>query len=408
LSRLSQKGIIEFNDLVKPLPRVYIAEKLLEADCEKCLTPLEKEELEFLMKDYAHEFSFLNNYLLSRRSGIARKDNKGRLRLFFFNDDIFKINVSPVLGFKTGIKDEERLNHLWNGVYLHGYVGEHIGFSFDFRDNTETGRTIDKTKSFTPVTGVNARSSLNVPLYSETKMEYSEVKTTVSADWSWGNFTIGKEFFEWGFGESGKLILSTKAPSFPFIRLDIRPAKWLSFNYIHAWLASDVIDSSDISVTSLGTSRFHFREKYLASHMLTAYPLKGLSISLGESIIYSDKLQVMYLMPFMFFRLADHYISRHYNDAGSNAQIFASVSSRNHLKNTHLYGTLFIDEITLSYLFNPERQRNQLGFSIGGSITDLPVNIFKLTFKSTKIYPFAYDNSLSTTTKKNAFSNMGI
>ena len=91
ISRLAQKGIIELNDQVKPLPRIYIAEKLLEADCEKCLTPLEKEELEFYMKDYANEFNFLIDYLLKRRAGITQKDSKGRIRLFYYNDDLFKI-----------------------------------------------------------------------------------------------------------------------------------------------------------------------------------------------------------------------------------------------------------------------------------------------------------------------------
>ncbi|HSP87999.1 MAG TPA: hypothetical protein VLN45_07680, partial [Ignavibacteriaceae bacterium] len=325
LSRLAQKGIIELNDQIKPLPRIYLAEKLLEADCEKCLTPLEKEELEFYKKDFAYEYNFLIGYLLSKKNGIATKDSYERIRLFYYGDDLFKINVSPILGVKAGIRDEEKLTHFWNGVSLYGYVGDYIGFSFDFRDNTESGKTIDMFKNFTPVTGVNARTNLNIYPYPEDKMEYSEVKTTMSANWSWGNFTIGKEFFEWGYGDGGKLVLSRKAPSFPFIRLDINPVKWLRFNYIHAWLSSEIIDSSDIYHTELGNERFNFREKYLASHTITFLPIKGLNISLGESIVYSDKIQVLYLMPFMFFRLADHYISQHFNSAGSNAQLFASV-----------------------------------------------------------------------------------
>jgi len=406
LSRLAQKGLITLDDQVKPLTRIYIAKKLLEADCEKCLTPLEKEELEFFMKDYAHEFSFINNYLLSRRSGIARKDNKGRYRLFFYNDDLFKINVSPILGFKTGYRDSERLNHLWNGVSLYGYLDDWLGFSFDFRDNTETGKTIDKRKIFTPVTGVNARTDQNVAFYNPNKMEYSEVKTTISANWSWGTFTVGKEFFEWGYAEGGNLVLSQKAPSFPFIRLDLKPVKWLSFNYIHAWLRSDVIDSSDIYYGPI-SNRFHFREKYLASHTLTLYPVKGLNLSIGESMVYSDKLELSYLMPFMFFRLADHYLSKHLNASGSNAQMFAFVSSRNHIKNTHLYSTLFIDEITLSYLFDSERQRNQFGFSFGGSVTDLPVNNLTLKLEYTKIFPFVYIHNIPTTTYENASYLLG-
>ena len=177
-------------------------------------------------------------------------------------------------------------------------------------------------------------------------------------DWKWGEFTAGKDFLEWGYGESGKLVLSNKAPSFPFIRLDIHPVPWLRFNYFHGWLTSKVIDSSNIYTTLSG--RFEhglsYRNKYIASHTLTITPLKGLDISLGESIIYSDKLQISYLMPLMFFKLADHYLSNYDNNIGNNSQFFAGISSRNHIKNTHLYGTLFIDEISIENLFNSQKQ----------------------------------------------------
>ncbi len=407
LSRLAQKGIIEFNDQVKPLPRKYIAEKLLESECKKCLTSLEEEELEFYKSDYSNELSFIKGDLLSKKIGFFQKDSKERSRVFFYNDDLFKLNISPILGVKAGIRDGESLTHFWNGINLYGYVNDYIGFSFDFRDNTESGKTIDKFKQFTPVTGVNARTNFNIYNYSENKMEYSEVKTSISANWYWGNFTIGKDFFEWGYGEGGKLVLSKKSPSFPFIRLNIHPVRWLSFDYIHAWLSSDVIDSSDIYLTSAGNERFHFREKYLASHTLTILPLKGLSISLGESIVYSDKIEVLYLMPFMFFRLADHYISRHFNAAGSNAQFFFAVSSRDHLKNTHLYSTLFIDEITLNGIFDAAKQRNQLGFSLGSSVVDLPISNLKITLEYTKIYPFVYAHYVPTTTYENASYTLG-
>ena len=76
----------------------------------------------------------------------------------------------------------------------------------------------------------------------------------------------------------------------------------------------------------------------------------------------------------MFFRLADHQLSNQVNAAGGNAQFFFAASSKGHIKNTHLYGTLFIDELTLSGLFDSYKQRNQLGFTLGGSVTDLPID----------------------------------
>ena len=407
LSSISQKGLIEFNDQVKPLSRVYIAQKLLEAETKTGLTPLEKEDLEFYKKDFFNEINFLENKQPGKSTNIFEKDQAGRLRLFSYADNKFKLNISPIFGVKAGVRDEKKLTHFWNGISLYGYIFDFLGFSFDFRDNTEDGKTIDKLKQFTPETGVNAKSNRLVLNYNPNKIDYSEAHTSISANWSWGNFTVGKDFLEWGYGDGGKLVLSNKAPSLPFIRLDLHLEDWLYFNYIHAWLLSDVVDSSDIYYASDGRERFHFREKYLAFHSVTVIPTKGLNVSIGESIIYSDRLEVLYLMPFMFFRLADHYLSRQYNNAGSNAQFFASVSSRDHIKNTHLYGTLFIDEITLENLFNSAKQRNQFGFTLGGSVVDLPVNNLKFTLEYTKIYPYVYSNFVQTITYQSASYNLG-
>ena len=56
LERLSQKGIIEVDNLVKPLSKKYIADKLIETKNKiDFLTDLEKDELKFFEKDYFFE-----------------------------------------------------------------------------------------------------------------------------------------------------------------------------------------------------------------------------------------------------------------------------------------------------------------------------------------------------------------
>lgn len=409
LARLSQKSIIEFNDQIRPVSRKYIAQKLLEVSHRsEDLTSLEKEELEFYSKDYYLEYEFLKNITSdSLDISFLSYDKAERLRLFSFNSDLFKLNVSTILGLKIGSRDSEKLTHFWNGIYTYGYLNDYLGFSFDFRDNSESGKTIDKLKQFTPVTGVEAKSSVTVPNYSPNKMEYSEVKAVIATDWDWGSISVGKDFMEWGYGESGLLVLSQKAPSFGFIRLDIHPVDWLRFNYIHGWLSSGVLDSNSIFYNQAGGISFSFIDKFIASHTLIVTPFKGLDISLGESIIYDEELEFLYLMPIMFFRLADHQLSRQLNAAGGNAQLFFGLSSRGHLPNTHLYGTLFIDEITISGLFDSYKQRNQLGFTLGGSITDLPIENLTAKIEYTKIYPFVYRHYIQTTDYQSARYSLG-
>jgi len=408
LRRISTKGIIEYNDEFRPLSRKYLAEKLLEAEEHpELLTEVQMADLKFYMQDYYHEIWFIKNEKNEKHIDFFSNDPAGRWRVFSYGDENFKMNLSPILGYEIGSIDDAKATHLWNGIYTYGYITDALGVSFDFRDNTEEGTTIDKYKRFTPVTGVNARSSDNIVDYSENKIEYSEAKGIIATDWNWGSFAIGKEFMEWGYAENGLIVLSQKAPSFPFIRLDIYPVDWLGFNYFHGWLSSDVVDSSDIYYTETGTERISFRKKFIASHTLFIRPTKGLKLSIGESIVYSDDLEIMYLIPVMFFRLADHYLSRQKNNAGDNAQFFGAISSRNHIKNTHLYGSIFIDEITLSGLFDSFKQRNQFGFTLGASVVDLPLDNLTLTLEYSKIYPFVYNNFIQTITYESASYIMG-
>ncbi len=408
LRRLSTKGVIEYNDEFRPLTRKYLAEKLLEAEKnQERLTSVDKDDLEFYKKDFYNEFWFINNEKNKKNLDFFSEDPAGRWRVFSYGDENFKFNLSPILGYEIGSIDNSKATHLWNGIYTYGYITDAVGFSFDFRDNSELGSTIDKTKSFSPVTGVNARSSSNIADYDENKIEYSEAKGIIATDWDWGSIAVGKEFMEWGFAENGLIVLSQKAPSFPFIRLDINPVDWFGFNYFHGWLASDVIDSSSFYYTRTGSIKFSFREKYIASHSLFIRPTKGLKISIGESIVYSDKLELLYLIPVTFFRLADHYLSRQNNQAGSNSQFFAAISSRDHVKNTHLYGSFFIDELTINGLFDPEKERNQIGFTIGASVIDLPLDNLTLTLEYSKIYPFVYDHFIQTQTYESASYILG-
>ena len=409
LSRLSQKTVIVFDDQVRPVSRKYIAQKLIEATEKSAqLTSLEIEELDFYNRDFKFELDLINDVKIdSSQITIVGYDEGDRLRLFSFRNNFFSLNLSPILGLKVGSRDNEKLTHFWNGIYTYGYIDKYIGFSFDFRDNLEQGNTIDKHKEFSNITGVDARTDENIIDYPPNKMEYSGLDAVIATDWSWGSFSFGKDFHEWGYAESGLLVLSQKPPSYGFIRLDIKPVDWFRFNYMHGWLSSDVLDSNSFFYTETGTLSFDYKNKYFAHHSITLTPLEGLDLSLGESIVYDDELEFLYLIPIMFFRVADHQLSNQTNEAGGNSQFFFSISSRGQIKNTHLYGTLFIDEITLNGISDSEKQRNQLGFTLGGSVTDLPIDNLTLKIEYTKNYPFVYNHYTQSQDYKSSGYNLG-
>ncbi len=389
LERLSNKGIIKFDDLILPLSRKTVYTKLTEAK-EKLrkLTDLEKEELAFFLADYSLESDD------TPVKTILRKDKLSRFRFFGYSGDLLKINVEPVAGIKIFSRENEFNFHRWNGIRFYGYLNSFLGFNFAFRDNGESGNTVDVKKSFTPQTGIIINNKTG------NTIEYSEINVNLGVSWSWGGFSLGKDFLEWGYGRSGKIVLSSKAPSFPYLRLDINPANWLRFNYIHAKLSSDVIDSTKTYSANLYERRTT-REKYFVSHTVSLLPFNGLSFSLGESMIYSDRFEPVYLIPIMFFKAADHYLSKYDITQGDNAQFFVNISSRNILKNTRLWITVFIDEISFTKIFDEEQRKNQTGFTIGFETVDLPFENLTIGFEYTRINPFVYANFIQTQTYEN-------
>ncbi|RZM24378.1 MAG: hypothetical protein EOO88_23035, partial [Pedobacter sp.] len=386
LSRQAQKGNIDFRDLIQPITRKQIAEQLavLQENVTK-LSVTEQKELTFYQKEFA-EF----NTNLKDTTTFFKKDQAGRWRFLSVKKDGFLLNGDPSLSL-TGTASTPGNRSKWaNGLEFWGHAGSHFAFQFSFQDNTERGKGIDSLRIFTSETGVVKTESLNAK-----SLNYSNFRGHISYAWSNGLISVGQDQLTYGYGENGRVVLSDKAPAYPMIRLDYHPLKWLSFNYTHAFLQSGIIDSTrtyNKGNDTFGNYREAYIPKFMASHSLTFFPTKGLSLSVGESMVYSDRFDAGYLIPIMFFKVYDQYASRYKITTGSNGQFFLQASSRDHLKNTHLYSTLFIDEIRLGDAFNSAKSRNQIGFNIGGSVTDAFVPYLTFGAEYTRINPFAYQN----------------
>jgi len=102
LERLSQKGIIEVDNLVKPLSKKYIADKLIEAKNKiDFLTDLEKDELKFIEKDYFFEIQGFDESNVDKKSlSYFEGDGAERFRFFSYSDNTFRLTANPILGFK--------------------------------------------------------------------------------------------------------------------------------------------------------------------------------------------------------------------------------------------------------------------------------------------------------------------
>ncbi len=388
LSRLSIKGIIEFNDELKPLSRTELSKKIIAAkDNKNLLTSLELEELEYFKKEFAPELEVQKENLIQEGTQFFKIDDVTGFRFFLFKSNNFIFNLDPILGLGVTRRFNMNQTHRWNGLKFYGCFEDNWGFNFYFQDNEEWGQRIDRTRAFSPKPGFNlSQKDIN-------SIQYSDVQGLISYSWNSGNISVGRENIEWGSGLGGKLILSDKAPPFPFIKFEFSPVDWLKFIYFHGWLHSALLDSSTIRKTLVDDrDSYSQRDKFIAAHIVSIYPLSNFSISLGESMIYSDKLEFAYFVPVLFFRSVDHYISKDSVNSGDNAQLFFNAVYKYSQFRTKLYATLFIDELSINKVLEGTNL-SSIGFTCGVNIVDPFLDNSELSFEYTRLNPFVYMNS---------------
>jgi len=401
LYRMAQKGFIEYNDLIKPINRVHILNALNILKLrDSSLSSIEKKELTFYLQEYTRP--------LKEQISLFKKDQNKRWRAGAIVSNEFEFYIDPLLSINNFPGTSKNISQLSNGFEFWGTAGKNknLGYQVYYRDYTETGSVNNnfRLESSTPGT-------ILVGSKSENKINYTNIRASINYSFRKGNISMGKDNLIWGYGENSNIVLSNKAPSYPYLRLNYKPLKWLDFNYTHAWLNSNIADSSLSYFTNSGRIDNDFRlvfvQKYLATHSIEVQAMKGLNIAIGESILYSDKMDPGFLIPINLFKFYDNNRSNYLIEAGSNGQYFLSLSSRNQIKNTHLYSTLFIDEIKVSSMFNKTERRNQLGFNLGGSITDIFIPYLSFGAEYTRVNPFVYSNLIPAQTYTSYNYNMG-
>lgn len=387
LDELANIHVIEINSAVKPYSRKLIGEKLKEAEAKKdLLTVRQQKDLAFFLKDYNKEY-------------YSDKHFKKRVDLFYYKDSLFMFTLNPILGGTYLTNKNGSAYHRWFGAEINATVGKHFGFYFSLRDNSFKNILISPNY-LTQDPGANLKPG------AKNKADFDDARGGISYGWKWGSISLIKDNFAWGNNYNGANIFSGRQPSFAYLTYKLKPTKWLEFNYIHGSLISQILDSS--RTYGLGSSlRQDFIPKYLAANILTIRPIKNLHVSIGNSIVYADKyIQPVYLIPFMFYPSADHT----YNGAGSNAvgensQMFLDLSIRK-IPKTHLYGTLFVDEINISKIFKSSQQTNFLSFKAGVRFTNFIKNT-SFTFEYTRTNPWVYVHPIPSITFASNNYNMG-
>lgn len=405
LARMSQKGYIKLNDLILPIKRGEIRSKLYDlALNDSLLSTVEKKELNF----YLQEFGMEKKEQIIDGVDLFKKDINNRWRFFTAKNQQFQINADPIISTQSINGHNKSILQVSNGFQIWGTIGtnKNWGYSVYYRDFTENGTVRNNFRQESPI-----QDPVLIGTRNDNTINYSDIRAHINYGWKNGNLSFGKENLTWGYGENGLIVLSQKAPSYPMIRLDYQPLSWLRFNYTHTWLNSNIIDSNLSYFTNSGRiindARINFVQKFMATHSLQIEAMKGLFLSIGESIIYSDKMDPGFLVPINLFKFYDNNRSNYQIEAGSNGQYFFGFNSRGQIKNTQLYGTLFIDEIKVSAILDKKNSRNQLGFNIGINKTDFLLPYLTIGTEYTRVNPFVYSNLIPAQTYKNYASYLG-
>lgn len=382
LDRMASKQLIDIPDEVKPYARNLIAGLLEELNNKRSgLNSVEKEELDWLMREYTYE--------------LGDTSVTPRYRLYSYTDSLFQFQLSPSAAFAVRNQWGEQSTQRWIGAHVFGSYGSNFGFDINMRDTGEFGDNIDSAKTFTPVTAYDY-------ILADDGIEYSDVRATVTLSWDWGAISLAKDYMKWGHGKFGNLILSDKAASFPFIRLELQPVEWMRFNYTHAWLNSLVIDSTKTRLSTpnslLVREEEEFVPKYYVANLITIIPTDWLDVSFGNSFVYSGDLRPEMFIPFMFFKYLDRDTGRGIVNDG-NGQLFLDVSAR-YFKNIQLYSTVFLEVAEISKILEGEQNNTWYGFTVGGKGVNTLIDNLDLTLEYTRLNPWIYEHKNLTTTYK--------
>ncbi len=375
LSRLAQKGLMEWNDNIKPLRMDLILAALdsLALQNQK-LSSIEKKELSFYQSLYK----------------TAALHPKLRQQSPDFSYQLF-----PVVSGQLVASDSINYFKRSIGLNAFGSISKRWGYQLSFQDITEKGSLLDTSKQ--SIESALETGYVKNSLFNYKNINYTEIRAHLSYAYKKGMVSAGQDYLIWGYGKGGQVVFSDKAPTYPYIRVDLQPTNWLRFNYTHAWLKSDIPDSAKSYTIPSGTwggVREVMVPKFMAQHSIDIRIKKGLHVMLGESMLYTDQLKLGYFIPVMFFKAFDNYSGNNNITRGSNGQFFFQLSSRNQIRNTHLYATLLVDEIKVSKIFNQLERRNQIGYTVGANITDIGLPYLTVGAEYTRIHPFVYRNFL--------------
>jgi hypothetical protein len=438
LDELLTDGVIVHQTAIRPYTRIQVADMLEQAQkADTVLNIRQKKDLAFYLNEFALERDMIvsNHVQYTDHSTfcLSIADPQFSYRT---PDSKFKLRFRPILGADITASKKGVLLQRWYGAELQMDIAKHLSIWGSLRDNSWSGNWLNTTYFSSELErmdgarihyGASQQQPALLPIagvqYKEANYggDFSDSKGGVSFyDW-WGSISLQRENIRWGEAYYASNILSGQAPAVPMLSLQLTPCKWLQFDYFHAWLVSNLIDSTYYyteHTTKPGYEAMNYRpmNKFMAANMFTITPLAGvrnrnianlLSFSFGNSIVYAEQnIQAAYLIPFAFYKSLDHLLTKGVRTQNQNSQVFASLSLRP-VQHLHLYGSFYLDEFSLSRLKPSNPERNPISYLVGLNCSGWPLKGMSLKAEFMRSYIATYIHSIDVLTYTSNSYKMG-
>lgn len=404
LEELTTDGVIRTNAAIKPYTRDYIAARLMEAQSrDSLLNRRQKADLQFYLQDYALECDTLPTYYSYGHRHVTQwKTKVSNLNLadpslhILTKDKIFKMRVRPILGMDLSYNKNGLLMHRVYGAELQMDIAKHLSIWGSIRDNSWSGQGIEGSRVTKPL----YLNNLAGVQYKEANYggDFSDSRGGISLYTWWGSIGVQRERIQWGDAQHCSNILSAHNPAVPMVTLQLTPCKWFQFDYFHAWLPSNVIDSTYwyMEQQTATTTQREYRpaNKFMAANMFTFMPCKYVQFSFGNSIVYAERnVQAAYFIPIAFYKSLDHLLTKGLHTENQNSQAFATLTVRptDHLR---LYGSFFLDEFKFARLKKSNPEKNPVSYLVGFNWSGWPVKGLALHGEFMRTYIATYVHSI--------------
>lgn len=209
---------------------------------------------------------------------------------------------------------------------------------------------------------------------------------TATIDYNRPHFGLrfGIERLSWGYGRTGNLMFSDQAMPLTMLALSYRRSIF-DFEVLAGFL-NPLKDQLDRMVDD--TSFFTSQQRYIASHAITIRPIRNLSLSLRETVLYGGpgrRFEPAYAIPFVWYH-------GYQLDSRMDDNILSSIAADWRLAGRlWLYGEFLVDDFQIEKKSRGDYEPNQLAGLLGAEIYDIALRGSTLALEYVRINNWTYN-----------------